>query len=58
VWEEEEIHCNARTYYDVTLQETGRPLGRIVDEEKAWEKAREKVEEEATKKSYVATTSA
>jgi len=31
VWEEEEVHRNARTYDKVSFKRQGMPLGRIVD---------------------------
>jgi hypothetical protein len=34
VWEEEEVHCSARTYDEVTFKRCGKPLGRIVDKDK------------------------
>jgi hypothetical protein len=35
VWEEEEVHCGARTYDEVITRRQGKPIGRIIDEEKA-----------------------
>jgi hypothetical protein len=35
IWEEEEIHRNVRTYNEVTFKRRGKPIIRIVDEEKS-----------------------
>jgi hypothetical protein len=34
-WEEEELHCRARTYDEVISKKQGNPLGRILDEGRA-----------------------
>jgi len=50
VWEEEEVHLNTRTYDEVLFKRQGRPLGRIVDEDKELEEAIKKEEEEASER--------
>jgi hypothetical protein len=56
VWEEEEIHCDARNYDEVIFKRRGKPIGRISDEEREREESRKKKEEEATEKGSIGTT--
>jgi hypothetical protein len=58
VWEEEEIHCNARNYDEVIFKRQGKPIGRIAYEEREREESRKKEEEEAMEKGSIGTTSA
>jgi hypothetical protein len=46
IWDEEEVHQNARTYDEVIFNRRGQPIGRITDEEKAREEAKRKAIEE------------
>jgi hypothetical protein len=55
VWEEEEIHCRARTYHDVIFKRRDKPMRRLEDEKQARE-AQNKNEEEETKKETIKTS--
>jgi hypothetical protein len=50
LWEEEEVHQNAKTYDDVIFNRRGKLRGRITDEEKGREEAKKKLEEEEDEK--------
>jgi hypothetical protein len=52
-WEEEEVHCGAKMYDEFIVKRNGRPIGRIVDEEKSHEEAKRKEEEEVASKMSV-----